>query len=158
MFAGSTGPLVRPRPRRAEPAALQPPHSSSPGRIQMVDPPKGSRIYTIGVLEFRIGELIMYCITPCHTMLYYAYAELAALLLRSFEGGLGSVQARCERDARHPGARRLAEQPQHRAVRGARVARGHVSQDAHYGLVCVIVSQDAHHVWCMSLFLLAGMI
>ena len=29
--------------------------SQTPGRIQKVDPPEGSRIYTMGVLESRIG-------------------------------------------------------------------------------------------------------
>ena len=38
------------------PQDLGPPYSQSPGRIPKMDPPEGSIIYTIGVLESRIGS------------------------------------------------------------------------------------------------------
>ena len=46
-----------------------------PGRIQKVDPPQGSVIYTIGVLEFRTGGSLTKSVILYHTMLCHTRVQ-----------------------------------------------------------------------------------
>ena len=59
--------------------------SQNSRRIHKVDPPSGSIIYTLGVLESRIGGsvhiILCYAILPC-----YLPPELGALLFGSSQG------------------------------------------------------------------------
>ena len=48
--------------------------SQTPGRIQKVDPPSGSIIYTIGVFESIIGASITYYAILYHTVYTILYS------------------------------------------------------------------------------------